>query len=61
VDEIEKGLVKELARAPLKVTTQGYRHTVACNIGPGPDPSGTLERSRPAATPAEGPERRSGE
>ena len=38
VDEIEKGLEKELARAPIEATTRGYRRTVACGIGRGAGP-----------------------
>ncbi len=30
VDEIEKGLEKELARAPVDMMTQGYRQVLAC-------------------------------
>ncbi len=61
VDEIEKGLEKELARTPMELMPQGYRRVVACAsgpaasrvIGPGPD--------RPAPKPAGDPEGRTGE
>ena len=59
VDQIEKGLEKELARAPIEVLTQGYRSVVACAggmtvraAGPGP--------SRPAPSLPREPERRTG-
>jgi hypothetical protein len=34
VDEIEKGLEKELARTAMSATTQVYRRVVACAVGP---------------------------
>jgi hypothetical protein len=61
VDEIEKGLEKELAKTPMELMPQVYRRVVACAsgppagrvIGPGPD--------RPAPKPAGDPARRTGE
>ncbi len=34
VDEIEKGLEREIARAPIEITSQGYRRVVTCASGP---------------------------
>ena len=34
VDEIERGLEREIARAPLEFTSQGYRRGVTCSSGP---------------------------
>ena len=34
VDEIEKGLERELARAPIEITSRGYRRVVTCASGP---------------------------
>jgi hypothetical protein len=53
VDEIEKGLEKDLARAPVEMTTRGYRRVVACAGGPA--------SSHPAPSPAGRTERRTGE
>ena len=53
VDEIEKGLEKDLARAPLDTIARGYRRVVACTGGPAP--------SRPAPPTAGRIERRTGE
>ena len=46
VDEIEKGLEREIARTPLEITSQGYRRVVTCATGP---------VSSQAADPAPGP------
>jgi len=53
VDEIEKGLEKDLARAPLDTMAQGYRRVVACAGGPAP--------SRTDPPPAARTERRTDE
>ena len=53
VDEIEKGLEKDLARAPVEVIARGYRRVVACAGGTPP--------SRPGPLAAERPERRTDE
>ncbi len=49
VDEIEKGLEKDLARAPLDMIARGYRRVVACSGGPAlsrpaPPTAGRIER-----------------
>ena len=49
VDEIEKGLEKDLARAPLDMILRGYRRVVACTGGPAssrpaPPTAGRIER-----------------
>ena len=49
VDEIEKGLVKDLARAPIDAVGQIYRRVVACAGGP------------EGRAPAENPQRRTDE
>jgi hypothetical protein len=53
VDEIEKGLEKDLARAPIDVIARGYRRVVACAGGPA--------STDPARPPAGGNERRTDE
>jgi len=53
VDEIEKGLEKDLARAPVEVIARSYRRVVACTGGPA--------SSRPAQPPAGRIERRTDE
>ena len=53
VDEIEKGLEKDLARAPVDMIARGYRRVVACTGGPA--------SSRPAQSPAVRIERRTDE
>jgi hypothetical protein len=53
VDEIEKGLERDLARAPLDVATRGYRRVVAC--------AGGLLLTRPVPSPTARTERRTGE
>lgn len=61
VDEIEKGLEKDLARAPVDAGSRRYRRLVACASGPAPGrPDGPGLRP-PAARPADVPERRTGE
>lgn len=35
VDEIEKGLERDLARVPLEIAQQGYRRVVPCTYGSG--------------------------
>ena len=48
VDEIEKGLEREIARAPLEITSQGYRRVVACSSGPAlPDAAGPAAGGAP--------------
>jgi len=61
VDEIEKGLEKELARAPIEGMTRRYRRVVACASGPGTGQAAGPRRPRPAPQPSGGPERRTGE
>ncbi len=38
VDEIEKGLERDLARAPSEIARQQYRRVVSCSSGPGAAP-----------------------
>ncbi|HEV8340308.1 MAG TPA: hypothetical protein VGR25_11735 [bacterium] len=38
VDEIEKGLERDLARIPLEIAQQHYRRVVPCHFGPGAAP-----------------------
>lgn len=38
VDEIEKGLERDLARIPIEVVQQRYRRVVPCSLGPGAAP-----------------------
>ena len=38
VDEIEKGLERDLARIPLEIAQQHYRRVVPCSFGPGAAP-----------------------
>ena len=38
VDEIEKGLERDLARIPLEIAQQHYRRIVPCSFGPGAAP-----------------------
>jgi hypothetical protein len=61
VDEIEKGLEKELARAPIEVMNQRYRRVVACASGPGAARATRPWPPHPAPQPSGGPERRTGE
>jgi len=44
VDEIEKGLEKDLARTPVDVIARRYRRVVACASGPAPAPAEGTER-----------------
>jgi len=53
VDEIEKGLERELARAPIELTGGTYRRVLAC--------SGATPASRPAPPSVERTERRTEE
>ena len=61
VDQIEKGLEKELARAPIEVLRQGYRRVVACAAGQTSGRAIALGPARPAPSPQVDPERRAGE
>jgi len=38
VDEIEKGLERDLARIPIEIAQQRYRRVVPCSLGPGAAP-----------------------
>lgn len=38
VDEIEKGLERDLARIPIEIAQQRYRRVVPCSLGPGATP-----------------------
>lgn len=38
VDEIEKGLERDLARIPIEIAQQRYRRIVPCSLGPGAAP-----------------------
>jgi hypothetical protein len=44
VDEIEKGLERDLARVPPDIVLQQYRRVVPCSFGPGAAPE---RRARP--------------
>ena len=61
VDQIEKGLEKDLARAPLEVLTQGYRRVVACASGHALVRAVARGPAHPAPSPQIGPERRTAE
>ena len=57
VDEIEKGLERELARAPIEITSQGYRRVVTCASGPalsqgGPAPGAPPRPGHPGRSDA---------
>jgi len=56
VDEIEKGLEREIARTPHEFTSQGYRRVVTCASRP---PSSNTEDPAPGAAPPSGQSRRS--
>jgi len=56
VDEIEKGLEREIARASLEITSLGYRRVVTCCSGPTP---GNAAGPAAGGTPPPGPSRRS--
>ena len=55
VDEIEKGLEREIARAPLEITSQGYRRVVTCASG---SVSSLAADPAPGAAPPPGHSRR---
>ena len=55
VDEIEKGLEREIARTPFEFTSQGYRRVVTCASGP---PSHEASDPSPDASPPSGDSRR---
>jgi hypothetical protein len=61
VDQIERGLEKDLARVPIAVLTQGYRRVLACAGGPILGRAAGPGAARPAPPPAGGSERRTEE
>ena len=61
VDQIERGLEKDLARAPIEVLTQGYRRVLACAGGPILGRAAGPGAARPAPPLAGSQERRTEE